>query len=354
MTERSHLTTSPIDTTIWPRWKDGIYLNYLATAYFDAFAARTGDTRWTEIAIPNTYDLLQYSFDNYPLPAWFIDVNGEPVQPDDLWNSRDNRHDAGATRTDWRIASHFLTAGHPEAQAWSQKLTDFFLDAGSQDKRGRAEPFSPLNLRSGYRFATDDRYTAGEPYGNPNLPSETMITAAGVSAMAGGNQMMTDSIYDFLATDPIGESDGTMDNAMHVMGLLLMNGYLNAEWSGETITTPEISPFGGGEDVAFQGDTIFAALGQGRDVRPTILRSEDAGRTWSNLPLPAELNAIPESVVINSSDANEVWVLTQSGLFRSSNASTFDPNEVEWTKALGFDDVRLFRMEADTHEMGAF
>ncbi len=359
--QRSHLKTSPIDTSIWPRWKKGIYLNYLATGYFEAFAQRTGDDRWTEVAIPNTYDLLDKSFNDFALPAWFVDVDGSPVRPDDPWNSRYNRHDAGATRTDWRIATHALLTGHPSASAWSQKLTSFFLDAGSQDKRGNAQPFSPTNLRSGYRFAADNNYSAGQPYGNPNLISETMITAAGVSAMASGNQSMADSIYDFMASDTVQATDGNMDNAMHVMGLLLMGGYLSADWSSDTPTTvtfdtPDISPFGGGEDVAFatDGQTVFAALGQATDNRPTIARSNDAGRTWSNLPLPQELTVIPESIYVNSGDANDVWFVTQRGLFQSTNANTLDPNAVEWTKTANFEDTRLFRMEADPHVVGGF
>jgi len=223
-----HLRTSPIDTEAWPRWKRGLYLNYLATAYMDRFAARTGDQRWVEIAIPNTYALLDYSYNNFALPAWFVDAEGRPVQPNDPWNSGANRHDTGATRTNWRIATHYLASGHPDAQKWAEKLTEFFYTAGRHWGSSDTGDFAPKNLRMGYRFMTTDKHTAGDPYGNRNKIAEAMIVAAGVPAMAAGQEEMTNEIYDFLAADPIEPDDSPMDNAMHVMGLLIMSGGLEA------------------------------------------------------------------------------------------------------------------------------
>ena len=75
---------------------------------------------------------------------------------------------------------------------------------------------------------TTDKHTAGDPYGNRNKIAEAMIVAAGVPAMAAGQEEMTNEIYDFLAADPIEPDDSPMDNAMHVMGLLIMSGGLEA------------------------------------------------------------------------------------------------------------------------------
>lgn len=224
----SHLRTSPINTDEWPRWKRGLYLNYLATAYMERFRERTGDERWVDIAIPNTYALLDYSYENFVLPAWFVDAEGRPVKPNDPWNSGPNRHDAGATRTNWRIASHYLISGHPDAQRWAEKLTTFFYDAGQHWGSQDTGDFAPKNLRQGYRFMAEDDRPAGAPYGNRHETFETMMVAAGVPAMAAGQEEMTNEIYDFLAADAQEADDNPMDNAMHVMGLLIMSGGLDA------------------------------------------------------------------------------------------------------------------------------
>jgi hypothetical protein len=226
--KRSYLRTKPIDTDEWPRWKTGVYLNYLATAYMARFSDRTGDDLWVDIAMPNTYALLDYSYDHFVLPAWHVDAEGHPIHPNDPWNSDVNRHDRGATRTDWRIATHYLVSGHPDALRWVEKLTDFFYDAGHYWGANNTGEFAPDHLRIGYRFMTTDDYRAGEPYGNRREISETMIVAAGVPAMAAGQVEMTNKIYDFLVTDPIDGDDIPMDNAMHVMGLLIMSGGLDA------------------------------------------------------------------------------------------------------------------------------
>lgn len=226
--KNSFLITDPIDTTEWPQWYKGIYLNYLATAYMDRFSERTGDERWVNIAIPNTYKLLEHSYVNYELPAWFVNESGEPIQPSDPWNSNSNRHDTGATRTNWRIAAHYLTTGHPDAAKWSQKITEFFAEAGQRRGSRDTGDFSPTNLRPGYRFMTAGRHVAGSPYGDRSLVSETMMVAAGVPAMAAGNAKIANEIYDYLADDVLDPSDKTMDNMVHVMGLLIMSGGLEA------------------------------------------------------------------------------------------------------------------------------
>ncbi len=226
--KHSFLRTRPIDTSEWPRWFRGIYLNYLAVAYMDRFSERTGDTRWVNVAIPNTYGLLDYSYRNFVLPAWHVDEAGIPVRPIDPSNSNINRHDRGPTRTNWRIATHYLTMGHPDAEKWVRKITNFFYVAGKREGADSHEEFSPRNLRVGYRFMTHERFVAGQPYGDRKKISETMMVAAGVPAMAMGQPHMTNKIYDFLAADTVDPDDIAMDNAMHVMGLLIMSGGLDA------------------------------------------------------------------------------------------------------------------------------
>lgn len=226
--KNSFLRTAPIDITEWPRWKRGIYLNYLATAYMEHFSNRTGDERWSTIAIPNTYRLLNYSFEQFELPAWFVDEAGQPLTPNDPWNSQANRHDTGATRTNWRIASHYLTSGHENAKHWVDKLTAFFEEAGKRRGGYNTGDFSPTHLRRGYRFMATEQHRAGQPYGDRNQISEAMLVAAGVPAMAAGHIEMTNEIYDFLALAPLEKDDTSMDNAMHVMGLLIMSGGLDA------------------------------------------------------------------------------------------------------------------------------
>ncbi len=226
--KRSYLRTVPIDTDEWPRWKKGIYLNYLATAYMQRFSYRTGDRRWVEISLPNTYALLDHSYNNFVLPAWHVDEIGQPIHPNDPWDSNLNRHDRGATRTNWRIATHYLVSGHPDALRWSEKLTNFFYNAGQYWGSQNTGDFAPDHLRIGYRFMTTDVHVAGAPYGDRKEISETMIVAAGVPAMAVGQIEMTNEIYDFLAADSLDREDIPMDNAMHVMGLLIMSGGLEA------------------------------------------------------------------------------------------------------------------------------
>lgn len=226
--KRIHLTTDPIDATRLPKWKKGLYLNYLATAYMEHFTGRTGDERWIDVAIPNTYKLMEYSYDNFELPAWFVDTEGRPLEPDDPWNSSANRHDAGATRTNWRIATHYLVTGHDDAKRWVDKLTAFFSEAGRQRGSRDTGDFFPINLRRGYRFMTTDRHRAGAAYGDRNRVSKTMMVAAGIPAMAAGQSEITNEIYDYLAVDTVKSDDSTMDNMMHVMGLLIMSGGLDA------------------------------------------------------------------------------------------------------------------------------
>ena len=73
-----------------------------------------------------------------------------------------------------------------------------------------------------------EQHRAGQPYGDRNQISEAMLVAAGVPAMAAGHIEMTNEIYDFLALAPLEKDDTSMDNAMHVMGLLIMSGGLDA------------------------------------------------------------------------------------------------------------------------------
>lgn len=226
--KHSFLRTTPIDTSEWPRWFKGIYLNYLAVAYMGRFSERTGDMRWVNVAIPNTYELLDHSYRNFVLPAWHVSEIGLPVRPNDPSNSNVNRHDRGATRTNWRIATHYLTTGDADAEKWVQKLANFFYVAGRSKGAGRSGGFSPRNLRVGYRFMTTEAEIAGRPYGDRKKISETMMVAAGVPAMAVGQPHMTNKIYDFLAADTLDPDDIAMDNAMHVMGLLIMSGGLDA------------------------------------------------------------------------------------------------------------------------------
>ena len=99
---------------------------------------------------------------------------------------------------------------------------------------------------------------------------------------------------------------------------------------GWATSQPGLPRFNGGNDVAFAPDgTVYAALGQGSTTAVKFARSGDGGATWAALPNPGGTAGRGDAVHVSRDDPDEVWAVTDGGLYRSTNARSAGPT---WQK----------------------
>jgi endo-1,4-beta-D-glucanase Y len=213
----------------------GHYLNYFAFAHFARFDDRVGKKLWSSIVTDRCYQLMDYSYENYALPAWYTDKDGVMCKPGDPWGSAADRFDAGPSRTAWRVGAHYLTTGDPRAKKWADKFTDFFR---SQVKKGTKHVTAEDDItaiRSGYRPSS------GLAYGDPQQPRCTTIGGAGVCAMASGNQKLADGAWNFLVEyDDQGQN--WMSNSCGLYCMLIMSGALDCSVPADSTAHQEYDP----------------------------------------------------------------------------------------------------------------
>jgi uncharacterized repeat protein (TIGR02543 family) len=189
----------------------GCYINYIAFGYFKRYHLRTNDDHWTTNVIDASYNtMLQYSYDNYKLPAWYVNyLTGVMGKPNDPWSSGGDRFDAGPSRSGWRIPTHYLATGNNKSLQWGQKMSTFFSNKlGGQHVS---------NLKTGFNPSD------GSGYGGKGRP--TTIGAAGVSAMAAGNQTIANQAYDWL-TNTYNQGSHGLDDGIALMCIMTMSGAL--------------------------------------------------------------------------------------------------------------------------------
>jgi hypothetical protein len=202
----------------------GFYLNYFAFAHWPRFSTRTDNQKWEGVVTDNAYKLMEYSYNNYALPAWYVGSNGQVKLPHDAFNQTNEwRYDGGPSRTAWRVGAHYLTTGDPRAKKWAEKITRVFVNSGADENVGR--------ISGSYSAETGEGNAGARP---------TTMSGAGVCAMGAENQAIADGAWDFLAQFRMGHN--AMDDATCMWGLLIMSGIFSAEGSDvsdlPTITAP--------------------------------------------------------------------------------------------------------------------
>ena len=130
--------------------------------HLKAFAAASGDARWTRIA-ESTYGILQQIVARFSpgtglLPDFIVLRDGEyvPARPKFLEGSHDGQYSYNACRDPWRIGTDYLLSGDPRALALLKPLNAWIQSATGGD---------PERIGAGYTLSgrplhSDDHSTA--------------------------------------------------------------------------------------------------------------------------------------------------------------------------------------------------
>ncbi len=142
--------------------------SYLAPAFYRAFAAYTGDTRWTTI-LDRSYDILNGAANSSTglVPDWSTGGGGGNYSYD-------------ATRTPFRLALDAAWNDEPRAKALDGKMAAFFAGVGV------------ANIKDGYHLD-------GTPTGT--LSTVVFIGPAGVGGMVANQKTLVSDSYARVATD---------------------------------------------------------------------------------------------------------------------------------------------------------
>lgn len=178
--------TLPYVSIIGVPWGQKYYINYIPYAMFERFVEATGDPLWYKVR-EGSYGLLEYSWENYVLPAWYVDPYGVGQKPNDPWDSSQDRFSAGPSRTGWRLPQAYFWTGDERSLKWAQRICNNFIEVGKID-----EGITEENLGWGYY------YTNGQKKPPGTGQTIFMVGAAGISAMAAGNQNVTDICWDWI------------------------------------------------------------------------------------------------------------------------------------------------------------
>jgi len=181
--------------------------------HFKAFAATSGDVRWTQIA-DTTYDILQrigsrFSPDTGLLPDFVVPCKNEyaPAPPKFLEGSHDGQYFYNACRDPWRLGTDYLLSGDPRAlallrpmNAWIQKATE-----GDPDRIGAG-----YTLR-GHCICRDD-------------DSAAFLAPFAVAAMADpAAQEWLDALWDDLADRHL-QRQHYYENTIELLTLVVLSG----------------------------------------------------------------------------------------------------------------------------------
>jgi hypothetical protein len=237
---------------------NGYHLNYMSMAWLPRMSERSGDPRFGTTVRETWYGMLEYSYENYPLPACTVLEDGTGNEgfcgvSGQNWN----RFDAGPTRFGFRIPFDYLVHGEERAKKWAEKLTDFWIEQGAES--------DITNIKSGYH------YTNGEPYGSK--PSPTTISGAGVSAMAAGNQKIADGAWEYCKNYTM--TGNCMVDGAATWGVLIMSGILVPAYY-ESVAIEEQQPTPGAREassLATQGSFELFSL-NGRRLPAGALKRE--------------------------------------------------------------------------------
>jgi endo-1,4-beta-D-glucanase Y len=166
--------------------------SYLAPAYYRAFAAYSGDARWTTI-LEKSYATLNSVADQTTglVPDWSSGrANGGNYTYD-------------ATRTPFRVALDACWNKEPRAIVYSQRIGGFFAHIGA------------ANIVDGYMLD-------GAPVGANH--NSSFVGPAGAAGMAAGQASLVADVYTFVALDVRGANTNYYDGSWALFTTLLMTG----------------------------------------------------------------------------------------------------------------------------------
>jgi hypothetical protein len=187
------------------------YLNYLPYAMFESFVGITGDTDWFRMK-EGSYGLLEFSWDNYVFPAWYVGNFGMGQDPNEPWDANQDRWWSGAARTGWRLPQAYLWTGDQRALQWAQRINDVYVETGKVNE-GVSD-----SLGWGYY------YTNGEKQPPGTGQNVFMVGAAGISAMAAGNQIGADNCWNWLVNNYDQSVGKDLKTMLHIIYLGVMCG----------------------------------------------------------------------------------------------------------------------------------
>jgi endo-1,4-beta-D-glucanase Y len=165
--------------------------SYLAPAFYRAFAAYTGDARWTTI-LEKTYSLLAGAANATTglVPDWSTGQRGPNYTYD-------------ATRTPFRVALDACWNGEPRAVAFSQKIGAFFAGIGA------------ANIKDGYSLdgTVTGMYT-----------NSAFVGPAGVAGMAANQPTLVADAYTFAASAAKAGTDSYYNLSWALFSTMMMSG----------------------------------------------------------------------------------------------------------------------------------
>jgi hypothetical protein len=196
------------------------YINYFPFAFMPLFEKVTGDSDWQAIT-DGCYEVMEYSYNNYVLPAWFVDDDGVMRDPNEASGVGQDRWYSGSARTGWRVPQHYFWTQDARSEKWAIRINDLYVANGLNDSIGQ-------NIGWGYYTSDGTQYPPGEGQ------NSYMAGAAGMCAMVVGNQAGTDNAWDWLSSEDkyITHSEPKDLHAMiHVLYVGIMAGLMDCSTS---------------------------------------------------------------------------------------------------------------------------
>lgn len=179
-----------------------------------AFRAATEEARWGAV-LDKTYAIVSYLQAQHAattglLPDFVVDAPSATPSPAParwLEGADDGAYAWNACRTPWRLATDFLVAGEPRAQAAARRMNAFFRAATGDD---------PKAIVDGYRLD-------GTPFGS--YAAAAFVAPLAVSAMVepatGTNAPWLDALWTEIAGRGIDEYYG---DSINLLALIVVSG----------------------------------------------------------------------------------------------------------------------------------
>ena len=198
----------------------------LLSDHFHSFALASGDPAWTDLR-DSTYTLIAALQTNAApntglLPDFIVSplVAPMPAPADFLEDVSDGSYAYNACRDPWRIATDFLVAGDPRAQAAALAMTNWIAESTSGD---------PNQIRAGYQLD-------GSPSPDSDYLTMAFVAPFGPAAMVSdGHQAWLDAIWQ---TTLEAEPEGYYEDTLKLLTMIVMSGNWWAPEAAADVCSP--------------------------------------------------------------------------------------------------------------------
>jgi endo-1,4-beta-D-glucanase Y len=191
--------------------------------HFTAFAAASGDARWTTL-VDKTWTMVGALQSKYaPATGLLPDfvqhpANPKPAPADFLEGANDGAYSWNACRDPFRLAIPFLTSGDARARTAMQKLNTWI-----RSKTGN----SPSKIKAGYKL------NGNAASGDTNFLTMAYAAPFGVSAMVdGSNQAWLNTVWNTVESAP---SEGYYEDTIKLLTMIAMSGNWWTPTSGPSL-----------------------------------------------------------------------------------------------------------------------